>query len=565
MTLSVPVITAAIGDPISVTWKLFNNSNATLLGTIAYFRNDVPLNNASAINNLAVAKHNSTSGAQTIQTVPGVNKITVEFVHTGTVQAPASPKPVQPLQADGKPPKNAPLSTNSVPVNTVVACNTAWFNASPATTAVGTALTPSQRTSLFRDYSPLLLYSFDHGSDEQYAPIDVLAFIQASSLDSQISGVANQAQGSLTAKSILNPTNNPVNAMGSIITPATQPSLPVNLYLEPSETAQHGAEWATVMARQDPQAGTAFGTNVGLYGQAVLMDLARFNSYADPALKDRLTARYNCDPSGKSCPRQVIKIEYWQFFGYSFDFYDPVPIEAGAIQRYINHVGDWCTVQLFVDASWWQAKLYERSILAVYHYLHGHQVGFDMQSSTGEPAVITVPIRPSNTKGLTFSAKEFLGPNFKQSVKLSVEKDGHWLPLGGPNMTEQLDHAQNNVLQLAADPLMKTFQHPVVYVEWGGHEFWPTPDWSIFGASKHNGTGQFSYFGSFPTDVSFPLFIDTGPEPDDVQLVHYFAGYWGNPGDGGPPPGPVLHKEWLWDVTPAGLFNDSTFQNNLPF
>ena len=38
--------------------------------------------------------------------------------------------------------------------------------------------------------------------------------------------------------------------------------------------------------------------------------------------------------------------------------------------------------------------------------------------------------------------------------------------------------AQNNVVQLAQDPASHLYLHPVVYVEWGGHEFFPSSGWS---------------------------------------------------------------------------------------
>ena len=129
----------------------------------------------------------------------------------------------------------------------------------------------------------------------------------------------------------------------------------------------------------------------------------------------------------------------------------------------------------------------------------------------------------------------------------------------GPDKSPQVANAQNNAMQLAGErsaelTFLPSFQHPVVYVEWGGHEFWPTVGWSYVGASKHNGTGQYSYFGSSPLDLT----VDNDSPPQEaVTLVTSFAGYWGAEGGGGPPQGPPLHCQWYWDPvnTPKDLLS----------
>jgi hypothetical protein len=244
-------------------------------------------------------------------------------------------------------------------------------------------------------------------------------------------------------------------------------------------------------------------------------------------------------------------------------------------------------VQVYVDASWWASSRPDRGILAVYHYLHGNQIGFDMGAVTGAPAPITVPARAHTAKGDTYAALEYRGPNDGNSVQFSINPFGSlWLPPGGPDQATEKAHAQNNVLQLAAQPGTKlvtptapsgqrvppvaitqaSYQHPVVYVEYGGHEFWPSPGWSYYGASKHNGTGQYAYFASHPVDLTpdpktVVTLVDGKamtlvlPPPSDVLLVTNFAGYWGAQGGGGPPQGPPLHTQWYWDprTTPGDL------------
>jgi hypothetical protein len=278
----------------------------------------------------------------------------------------------------------------------------------------------------------------------------------------------------------------------------------------------------------------------------------------DPALPwDVLRARYHCIDT-QPCPAQVIKLEYWQAFGYSHD--------SANFSALADHEGDWCTVQLYVDAGWWESPRPDRAILFVVHYLHGNQIGFNMGFADAVPVTTVVPARPRNDKGPTYTAQEFHGPHYSDSVELW----GTVAPAFPPNQQNQRFFAQNNILQLATEgPFLASpvsglhgkpvpgisfsFQHPVVYVEWGGHEFWPTPAWSFYGASKHNGLGQYSYFGSIPVDVSQV----TKPPQDDVALVTQFAGYWGASHDlNGPPPGPPLHCEWFWDpstTTPSAL------------
>jgi hypothetical protein len=95
---------------------------------------------------------------------------------------------------------------------------------------------------------------------------------------------------------------------------------------------------------------------------------------------------------------------------------------------------------------------------------------------------------------------------------------------------------------------------------WGGHEFWPTPAWSFYGASKHNGLGQYSYFGSSPVDVSLGT---TPTTQNDVALVTEFDGYWGAPQPlNKPPEGPPLHCQWFWDPSTTSMQLLASVQNS---
>jgi hypothetical protein len=542
ITIKVTSSTPAVpGAPISISWTLSNTSNALITGDINYGLNGRLMSTATAINVTGIAAHKSITGTQTFVAVPGVDEITVSLLHTGTAVVAAPPTLPKTIDSDtGKPAENPTAPTKSVPVVSVAATGTVWVNTSPTVASVADGLTAAVRRQLMLDYAPLLLYSYD-GQDETYAPIDVVPYVQASTLNSAISAVPSLAQSALsnTPLAILNPTNAPSTQrqFGNIT--AFQPSLPVNLYVVPSSGIEHGADWTTVMQRQ----------NVGLYGHVSVVDLGTPKSLNE--LPASLWDRYHCAGSG-ACAAQIIKIEYWQFFGYSDD--DNSLSQA-------NHGGDWCSVQLYIDASWWNANLKDRAILNVYHDLHGKEVGFDM-GTVQQSSQLTVPNRAANTKGATYRATELHGPNYGQPVNFSVKVLGIWEPPGGPDQATELAHAQNNTLQLAAqESAVLSFQHPVVYVEWGGHEFWPTPDWTIYEAAKHNGAGQYSYFGSAPVDLTIDLVRGSGglaglvsPIPVDVALVTEFAGYWGGANSyNGPPQGPPLHNGWYWDLDPSKL------------
>lgn len=529
------------GKPIDISWQIVNTSAAELVGSLTCYLNQEAISIAGpAI--VSVLPGKTLAGTESFDVVPGVYEIDMALVDVHPANA--TPKPTE--LENGKAPSPAGKPEAGTPAVNAVALGSLWVNASPPVASISpNGLTAAQRQKLMVDYAPLFLYSFDHGSDEQYAPIDVLSFIKASTLQSSVANVANLPNATLntTPLAILDPAPSTAPKAGTIT--SAQPTLPAELYVTPMpNTVQHGAPWADVMSSRNP--------NVGLYGHVTLLDLEHFQSDADPTLPQRFAARYGC-AVGAACPAQIIKIEYWQFFGYSHDYQG---LLDGSIDPDTDHTGDWCTVQVYVDASWWLSPQPDKAILAVYHYLHGIQVGFDM-AQAGAPAKLTVPARAAADKGSTYSAQEFHGPNHGKQVQFPIEHFGISFPVAPDKATEEAN-AQNNILQLAAQTLpgaSVSYQHPVVYAEWGGHEFWPSPGWSYEGASKHNGTGQYSYFGSSPTDLTIDITVDldrfdpmasVGGHPD-VALVTTFAGYWGEKGGGGPPQGPPLHTQWYWN------------------
>ena len=100
------------------------------------------------------------------------------------------------------------------------------------------------------------------------------------------------------------------------------------------------------------------------------------------------------------------------------------------------------------------------------------------------------------------------------------------------------------------DPVTGGFTHPVVFVEHGGHEFWPSPFWEFYGAQKHGGDDTSdSYLTATPPnlgEVEHPL----SEEPFAVAITQ-FNGYWGTYSralgfSNNPPPGPPMHYAWTY-------------------
>jgi hypothetical protein len=107
--------------------------------------------------------------------------------------------------------------------------------------------------------------------------------------------------------------------------------------------------------------------------------------------------------------------------------------------------------------------------------------------------------------------------------------------------------AQNNRLRLFSAQGRSDGTHPLVYIENGSHEFWPTNEGGFRGARNHNGDGLALLVATPPNlgEVEFPL-----PEAAAAQLVLQFNGQWGalTSTNNDPPQGPPLHGNWLWPI-----------------
>jgi hypothetical protein len=190
--------------------------------------------------------------------------------------------------------------------------------------------------------------------------------------------------------------------------------------------------------------------------------------------------------------QRFIKIEYWQFF----------PRNGGNFP----HGGDWATVQLLIDmdnALPCQKPTAFGQIASVFHYHHGAESRFDFAQCTfGERA-----------------AEE------------------------GVFQFVSTDHQKVQMFKDASGD----FSHPVVYIEYGTHEFWPTSEGFVAATPNHDGNGA-SFLTATPPnlgEVEAPL-----EEYAQARVLMRFNGFWGaccvaNK----PPPGPALHNEWTWPAS----------------
>jgi hypothetical protein len=199
---------------------------------------------------------------------------------------------------------------------------------------------------------------------------------------------------------------------------------------------------------------------------------------------------------------KFIKIEYWQFFGYS-----------GVDITGWDHEGDWDTVQLLYDPA-------TDRIRATTHYAHGDAIFFDLSLAT---------------------SRKNLGNHM---VMVSRKPSGLSL--------DQSTHALWNTADTFYEPRPGE-DHVVVYVERNSHEFWPTSLGYAIGAGEHTGDCP-CYLA--PYDPGAPLNLGEADYPltDEAHIILRFNGYWGAWHHFGlppkyrvnNPPGPVLHNEWTW-------------------
>lgn len=374
----------------------------------------------------------------------------------------------------------------------------------------------SLETLLLARFTPYLRFSLD-GGEEQYRPMDALNYVRWSELQTR----GDEGQGVIVPNGTLYPNPAAVLGQGSDILAVKQ--FRSDRFLNPladvpqrgGNWARHGYAWADVLLQR----------NVGLYGHVVPFQATRPQTDFLQCFKSRTPIHNNrdfvlCDIDlNPNAIKTYYKVEYWQFFGYNGV---DKPSEIG------DHEGDWTTVQVIVDSTTLEP-------VQVYHFAHGYRFGFDLQ-----------PGRLRSTADREGGAvKEYHGQAWLRSVDFTWHETSDDRVLNDHSAL----NSQNNVLRMMRDPSTGKYTHPVVYVEHGGHEFWPTEGWTYQDSPNHNGKDTaHSYLTAPPPnlgEVEAPL-----AEVAEANIVLRYNGRWGAfSRKNDPPQGPALHNGWTWPAS----------------
>ena len=102
---------------------------------------------------------------------------------------------------------------------------------------------------------------------------------------------------------------------------------------------------------------------------------------------------------------------------------------------------------------------------------------------------------------------------------------------------------------MVRDPQSGQYTHPVVYIEYGSHEFWPSQFWDFYLAPAHDGN-SYSFLTNTPPNLG--EVENLLPEAwDRANVILRYNGKWGAyshwPGD--PPQGPPRHDQWTYPAS----------------
>jgi hypothetical protein len=355
---------------------------------------------------------------------------------------------------------------------------------------------------LIEKYRPYYKFTLRDGRSDDFRPVDALAFVKQSTLIyyNSIPDPKNlNAKSGEVLLDQLDMDNHPEKSVsnGPWLQDRGAPSVVDNpsstsYFLNPSTAIIPGADWQEIRSQG----------NIGLYAHVVKLRFAN-GSYE----YDRHTIQ-----SGENVGDKIFyKVEYWQFYAFNDG--------RGGIAT--QHEGDWTTVQLIINP---QGGVNEDSIESVYYYDHGElEIMFRM------PSVQFAHDHPMEP--LTDHFVDYRGRNFGNGCRY-------------PDAT---DNCNNNTIIFAQDPSTQRFTHPVVYIENGGHEPWPTNEGFYDGASGHAGDDpEHSYLTTTPPnlgEVNGPMDI-----PGALQVL-LFNGSWGAKNGGAR--GPSLHWQWTWPENSA--------------
>ncbi len=347
--------------------------------------------------------------------------------------------------------------------------------------------------ALIERFRPYYRFSLNKGSQDEYRPTDISWYLQRSELlstgNENDSPLFSNAELTKHPELVLMDVGKadwiPPKGQSDITLKVTKSDYHINPLHEIAgiggdDSGRKGNDWATVLAQK----------NVGLYGHVVPIKLTNAESYD----------RYKVS-NGSDSGQVYYKIEYWQFFGFNED-------NIGIAGQ---HEGDWTTVQLLYNPQ-------TKQVEGVFHYAHGKiEARFNLLKA-GQPVPITLP--NSSEKFV-----EYRGENYDKYADLVAF----------------IKNYSNNAVRFSQDPISKEFTHPVVYIEWGAHEFWATEKGFFPFVPNHNGDG-YSFLTATPPnlgEVEHSL-----AETNMAKIILRFNGYWG--AYGGPPPGPNLHYQWTY-------------------
>lgn len=357
---------------------------------------------------------------------------------------------------------------------------------------------------LLERFRPFYLFSDDDGEDN-YRPVDALWYLNHSELLD-------------TSKEDESPIiRNDQYLIGKILfkeSDVTQTAKNAKYYINPlsklnnvDEPGRHGNTWDVIKGIK----------NVGLYGHVVPVKLTSPFAYNFYQVYD-----------GYAQGKTYYKIEYWQFFGYNAA---KKPFDIG------DHEGDWASVQLIYDPEY-------NLIRSVFHFAHGLLFRFDITAENNvRNEILTLP------EG---QIKEYRGgANYNYILSHpELQLSNVDLSVAPPRLLideKQVALAQNNRVRFYQESPTSPFEHPVVYIENGSHEFFPSEFWKYYGSPNHNGQSH-HFLTATPSnlgEVEHPL-----QEASGAEIILKFNGYWGAYGKNNTPPqGPALHQNWLWPAS----------------
>ena len=395
----------------------------------------------------------------------------------------------------------------------------------------GDGIDDTLEAQLIDRFSPLLRFTIepDHGSDK-YHPMDMIDYIRHSDLIAS----RNPAQV-LQTNAVLS--THPEKVLGGSINLLTDYEMNGctwggSLRQQAAIQGQHdahsnnnpdigtydlGAEWTTIETK----------LNVGMYAH---VSPYRSNGPLNSPDNRDLTALYpvaRLKPNGQAVIKpsgyetlcvtdRCFKLEYYQFFGFN---------QAWADLGIGNHQADLAIL----------TEIYDRTkdrLLAVSHWAHGYEMRYDLLS----PASACT----QDFDKLIGEERTCRGENkkFSKFNILTVSPSGAH--------QDEPEKAQNNQLSFAADPTSGEFAHPVVFVEAGSHEFWPSAKWGAQFAPSHAGNDPYNHYIAkhIPNlgEIEHPL-------SGDAQIIMEYNGYWGYWNhDNAVSPGPTFHAAWNWFV-----------------